>query len=221
VNTSLLADLADTTANTIRSVVDPERGIYIISFPSEERSWVLHYTRPFKDEVTGQVLFPITTWDLAPTAWLWDQSNRRLLLGFAGNVGLYGGLDTDNGTSFQLEYQSSWLDLGEQYANRLKILKRLGSILFITQASTVTYKWDFDFKGEFLSKTVSFAGGTIAEWGSAEFGEDEYSGGLSLRIFKFPARGQGQYIKVGIALTVTSQFSIQQLELFAKLGVYA
>jgi hypothetical protein len=143
------------------------------------------------------------------------------LLGFAGNVGLYGGLDTDNGTSFQFEYQSSWLDLGEQVANRLKILKRIGSILFVTQTSSVTYKWDFDFKGEFLSKTVTFQGGTVAEWGTAEFGEDEYSGGLALRIFKFPARGRGQYIKVGLTLTVTSQFSVQQLELFAKLGVFA
>jgi hypothetical protein len=223
VNTTLLSDLTgqSTPKTSLRSVVDPIRGIYVLTFPGMGRSWVFHYTRPFQDETTGQILFPITTWDLAPASWLWDQANRRLLLGFAGNVGLYAGADTDNGTNFNFEYQSSWMDLGEQVANRTKILKRIGSILFITQTSTVTYKWDFDFRGEFISKSVVFQGGSVAEWGTAEFGIAQYSGGLALRIFKFPARGRGQYVKVGVTLTVTSQFSIQQLELFAKLGVYA
>lgn len=223
VNTSLLGDLSGQTTplTNVRSVVDPVRGIYILTFPSEGRSWVFHYTRPFVDEVTGEKLFPVTTWSLAPAAWLWDSANKRLLLGFAGNVGRYDGLDTDNGTNFGFEYQSAWLDLGEQVANRLKIMKRLGSILFITRTSTVVYKWDFDFKGEFLTKSVTFQGSGVAEWGVSEFGIAEYSGGLSLRIFKFPGRGQGQYVKVGLSSTITSQFAIQQLELFAKIGVLA
>jgi hypothetical protein len=221
VNQTLLGDLADVSdRTTIRSVNDPERGLYILTFPGV-RSWVFHYTRPFTDEQTRMALFPITTWTLAPTAWLYDANNRRLLLGFAGNIGLYGGLDTDNGTTFQFEYQSSWLDLGEQFANRLKIMKRLGSIVLVSQSTTVVYKWDFDFRGEFITKSVTFEGGEAGEWGEAEYSEDEYSGGLALRIFKFPAHGRGQYVKVGIVVSVSSLFSIQQLELFAKLGVIA
>jgi hypothetical protein len=222
VTTTLLSDLARVTdLTTVRSVVEPNRGIYILTMPAASRSWVFHYTRPYRDEVTGATYYPITTWSLAPASWCWDTTNQRLLLGFAGNVGLYGGSDTDNGTTFTLEYQSPYLDLGENVANRLKILKRIGSIIFVTQASSVTYKWDFDFRGDFSSKTVSFAGGTVAEWGTAEFGIAEYSGGLALRIFKFPATGNGQYIKLGLTLPVTSLFAIQQLELFAKLGALA
>jgi hypothetical protein len=41
---------------------------------------------------------------------------------------------------------------------------------------------------------------------------------LALRIFKFPAAGSGQYIKIGLSATVTGQFAIQQLELFPKVG---
>lgn len=221
---AIVADIQDETKNAIRSVVDPRRGIYIISFPSQERSYVFHYTFPYRDEITNAILYPITTWDLAPTAWLWDEGNQRLLLSDGGNpghVGLYGGLDTDAGTKFTMTYEGPWLDLGEEFANRLKILKRIGSIVFVSSAASITYKWDFDFAGTFTSKTVNFTGASNAEWGSAEFGTDEYSGGLSLRIFKFPATGRGQYIKLGLTLEVPSKFSIQQLELFAKLGTFA
>ena len=222
VRSQLLSDIQNTSSlSEIRSAIHQTDGLYILSFPTVGRTWVFHYNRPYRDDATQDIQLPITTWDLAPTAWLWDEANARLLLGFAGNVGLYGGAVADNGTNFNLEYQSSWLNLGEQVANRLKILKRIGSIIFVTAASAVTYKWDFDFKGQFSSKTVNYSAASVAEWGTAEFNSSEYSGGLSLRIFKFPARGRGQYMKVGVTVEVTSTFSIQQLELFSKLGVYA
>ena len=222
VQEQFMEDLHDTSDKTsIRSVVDPQRGIYVVSFPTEDRSWVFHYTRPYRDDSTGQILFPITTWDLAPTAWLWDVGNTRLLLSDAsnaGNVGLYGGADTDAGNSFSFEYEGPWMDLGEQAANRMKILKRLGSIVFTTSAVSVSYKWDFDFEGSFSNKTITYSAGAVAEWGEAEWGLAEFAGGQSLRIRKFHADGKGQYIKLGVSLEVSSPFTIQQLELFAKLG---
>ena len=182
---------------------------------------MFHYTRPYRDEITGEVRYPVTEWDLAPTAWLWDVGGNRLLLsdsGNPGNVGVYGGGDDDNGTSFLMDYEGPWLDLGEQVADRIKILKRLGSIIFITAAATVIYKWDFDFSGQFVTKTASFIAGGASEWGLAEWGLGEWSGGLSLKIFKFPAFGTGQYIKLGLSVVIASKFSIQQLEIFAKMG---
>ncbi len=222
VQSAFLQDLNGVASkDSIRSVVDPVRGIYVVTFPSEGRSWVFHYTRPYKDEITGEIRYPITQWDLAPTAWLWDVGNQRLLLSEAalpGQVGVYGLADDDAGTKFTLAFEGTWMDLGEQFANRIKILKRIGSIIFTTSAATVVYKWDFDFRGEFISKTKSFIGGAGTEWGVGEWGLGEWSGGLSLKIFKFPAAGSGQYIKLGLTIEVSSPFAIQQLELFAKLG---
>jgi hypothetical protein len=136
-------------------------------------------------------------------------------------VGHYAGADTDNGTAFQFDYESPFIAVNQQLASRLKILKRIGSILFVYNATTVTYRWAFDFRTQFHTKTHGFASSVGSEWGESEWGEDEWAGTISLRVFKFPAHGSGQYIKIGVRVNVVSQISIQQLELFTKIGRYA
>jgi hypothetical protein len=140
-----------------------------------------------------------------------------LLARTAGKVGQYLG-DTDEGASFRFEYTSPWLDLGEQFANRLKILKRLGAILFVRNQTTIDFTWNVDFDDGFdiIQRTVS--GDAGAEWGASEWGAAEWSGGLALRILKLPARGRGQYYRIGVAATVNGEFALQQAELFTKLG---
>ena len=130
-----------------------------------------------------------------------------------------------------MRYSGPWLDLGEQFANRLKILKRIGSIIFSVGTTSFVYDWGFDFTGKIATKTVQIAQGGGSEWGIAEWGTDggtapgtqlgEWSGGLSLRIIKFPATGTGQYMKLGFTTEVTSTVSIQQLEMLAKIGKLA
>lgn len=223
VHTRFLENMTEETGkNRIRSVVDPTRGIYIITFPVHgQQTWVFHFRRPFEAREYQQVLVPVTTWTLAPTAWCWDPSNARLMLGSAGIIGNYSGLDTDNGTSFVFDYESPYMHIAEQVSNRLKILKRLGSLIYVLSATTVTIRWDFDFTGQPRTKQLSFPSGSGAEWGEAEWGLDEWSGALALRIRKFPANGTGQYIMVGLRATVVSQIAIQQLEIFSKIGAYA
>jgi hypothetical protein len=220
VHTAFLEDMVDATKNRIRSVVDPTRGLYLISFPGS-RTFAFHFNRPFQSKEFSQVLVPVTTWSLAPAAWCWDDENKRLLLGGAGIVGNYAGLDTDNGTSFQFDYESPYTAIDEQVASRLKILKRLGGLIYVLSATNVTFRWDFDFQGAVRTKTVAFASSDGAEWGEGEWGEAEWSGALALRIRKFPANGQGQYIMVGLRATVVSQIAIQQLEIFSNIGAYA
>jgi hypothetical protein len=108
--------------------------------------------------------------------------------------------------------------LGEEIGNRLKILKRLGAILFVRNQTTVTFKWFVDFSTAFKFSQKTLAGDAAAEYGTAEYGEDEYSGGLALRILKPPARGKGQYFRIGIEADVNGEFALQQAELFAKIG---
>lgn len=226
VNSQIVSDLASTASNAIRSVIDYANGVYILTFITAGRTWVFHFTRPFSSNdfkhstATAEraVLYPVTTWNLAPTAWCWRSSNKTLLLGSAGKVGRYGTVDTDNGTTFRFDYESPYIAINPELASRLKLLKRIGSILFVYNATSVTYRWAFDFKQQFSTKTFGFVSGSGSEWGEAEWSEDEWSGAISLRVFKFPAYGQGQYIKVGLSAAVVSQISIQQLELFTKIG---
>lgn len=223
VHTAFLENMVEETGkNRIRSVVDPTRGLYLLTFPVHgQQTWVFHFNRPFQSPEFNQVLFPVTPWTLAPSAWCWDQENSRLMLGGAGVIGLYSGLDTDNGTSFQFDYESPYMHIGEQVSNRLKILKRLGCLIYVLSATTVTFRWDFDFQGVIRTKAIAFESGQGSEWGEGEWGEAEWSGALALRIRKFPANGTGQYIMIGLRATVVSQIAIQQLEIFSKIGAYA
>jgi hypothetical protein len=47
----------------------------------------------------------------------------------------------------------------------------------------------------------------------------EWGGGSSLHRFNIPGAGSGQYMKIGMIVSVDQQaFSLQQLNLYAKIG---
>lgn len=212
--------LATTDLTELRSVVDPELGAYILSFPTAARTWVIFFKRPFVDETTGKTLYPITTWPaLVPTAWARITASNKTYLGGAGIIGQYGTVSLDDATAYILNYESGWLTFGSpQGQDKLKILKRIHSIIFTLTAATVIYKWDFDFQQSWTYKSIDYSSEGSAEWGEAEWGASEWSGSISLRQKKIPGSGTGQYVKVGLTVEVGSEFAIQQLELMSKLG---
>jgi len=57
---------------------------------------------------------------------------------------------TDNAESIAFSYNSPWLDLGEELANRLKIIKRLSAIVYASSSTTLNFKYAVDFEGEDL-----------------------------------------------------------------------
>ena len=218
VRDDLLQQLQSEDTSLIRSTYNPLEGFYLLSFPENMQTWCLDQSSPYVDEV-GHQLSVITRWNIAPTAMITRDNNALLLAITSGKVGQYSG-DQDDGSDISFQYKSPWLDLGEEIANRLKILKRLGAILFVRNETTIAFKWSVDFDEEFQVIQRTIEGDASAEWGSAEWGEDEWSGGLALRILKVPARkkGTGQYFRIGIEATIRGELAVQQAELFAKIG---
>jgi hypothetical protein len=200
----------------IRSTYNPILAAYILSLPATSQCWVLDQRSKWVDD-TGAQLCTVTKWTIGPTALFTRESNQMLLSIEDGYVSQYAGAN-DRGETFRFVYQSPWLDLGEQVANYLKILKRLGAIIFVTSATTIIFKWSVDFRTDFRSSIETVEGDASAEWGEAEFGEDEFGGGLALRIIKKPARHKGQYYRLGIEAEVEGEFALQQSEMFAKIG---
>jgi hypothetical protein len=215
VRAQLMAEARAESETEINSFYSPKEGFYGITFPTSGTTWVLDQRFRFRDK-EGDEISIVTSWTLAPRSWC-VRDNESILLGNAGEVGLYGGND-DDGSSFRFVYQSPWLDLGEGLANRLKILKRIGAIVFAKSQSDIVFKWGADFSTEFNSITESLSGDGGDEWGVGEWGVAEWSGGLSLRILKVPARDTAQYFRLGIEGDITGSFALQQLELFAKIG---
>lgn len=217
ITTDLLTSYRAATAGTIRSAYSDEHGLYIISFAGDV-TYALDIRRPYSAATSNTKLYPVYEWDLIPTSWA-ARLDGSLMMGGAGNIYKYSGT-TDDGTNIQLHYESPWLELGEEFANRLKILKRIGAIIFTSLNGNVVYKWATDFRTNFNSYTKDFVApsGGSAEWGVSEWNIGEWSGALSIQITRVPARDKGQYFKVGISASVDKSFSLQQVELLAKLG---
>lgn len=206
---------SETTAN-ISTTYSPITGFYALAFPATGQVWVLDTRRVYKDE-DDDICAIVTTWIMSPTAMMTTQAGLMYVAVTAGQVAQYIGND-DQGSTFRFIYQSPWLNLGEDFANRLKILKRLGSILYVRNQTSINFKWYTDFSDDFLAISRTVQGASVSEWGTAEFGIAEYSGGFALRILKVPARGRGQYFRIGIEADVNGQFALQQAELFTKIG---
>lgn len=212
----LLTDINLADLTQVRSAYSPIDGFYVLTFPDRGVTWCLDQRRRYQDD-DGSECSIVTTWTLAPTAWSYHK-NGTLYLGTTAGVGDYGTANTDNGTAFRFNYTSPWLDLGEEVADRLKMLKRIGAIVFVRTETNLIFKWAFDFSTTNRTRTETVEGVASAEWGSAEWGLSEWAGGLSLRILKLPARGRGQYISVSLEAEVTAALSLQQMELFTKIG---
>lgn len=206
-------DLSNQASALLRAKYDQKNNIFVVTMPTVGRSWVLGQT--FADD-EGDMVAVVTTWGLVPTA-LAYVGTGTLYLGRPGRVATYSGT-TDNGAAIAVRWASPWIDLGEEYANRLKILKRYGAILFAETGTTVTFKWWIDFSEApgVVQRTVT--GDAGAEWGIDEWNLFEWSGGLSLRQFKMPIQGTAQYVRLGVDTTVSGNFAVYQAELFAKLG---
>ena len=216
VRDEFVADVALSTQDNIRSTYYPEDGFYIITLPDEEICWVFDVKNRFKDE-EGEIIFPATHWDLVPYALL-TRRDGTLLFGATGGVVWTYGSDSDNGNLIDFQYASPWLDLGENVANRLKMLKRLGSILFVRNNANIQFSWAVDFQEQRTFASAEILDPDVAEWNIAEWNLAEWSGGLFLNIIKVPARGRGQYYKIFLESNVVGQFAIQQMELLTKMG---
>jgi len=217
ITTDLMSAYRSSTAGEIRSTYSDVEGLYILSFPSLSLSYAFDASRPYSAASQDIQLLPIFQWDLAPTSWSARESGD-LLMGGAGNVYKYSGF-TDDGTKIAIDYESPWLELGEELGNRLKILKKIGAIIFTSLDGNIVYKWSTDFDTSFNSYTTTLAAPLGAsEWGISKWNEDEWSGPISLTIQRIPARITGQYFKVGLTASLDTSFSIQQIELLAKLG---
>lgn len=218
-DTFLTHVFAENSAN-MRTTYNPLLGVYIVSLPAVSTTWVFDQKRRWTDQ-DGDEISVVTRWSIAPTALYSRLDNTTLAsIGF-GKVHSYSG-SSDDGSTFRFIYQSPWLDLGEEVANRLKILKRIGAIVAVSRNTGIVFKWSVDFKDVVQSYAANVQGtsGNLAEWGIAEYGLAEFGGGgVALRILKIPARNAtGQYYRLGLEAEVTGELSLQQAELFAKIG---
>ena len=222
VRTALMDDVEDSTLADLCSVYSPSDRFYLLSLPKTSgtkevgKVWVFD-TRGLLEDGSTRCL---GTWTgLVPTTLIRRDNddvfatnllNEGELFKYAGN--------SDDGASYAFSYRSGWTDLGAPGIK--KLFKRMSGVFFSDIQVDVAFKWAWDFEDQFQTRTKTFTGAGAEDlWDVGVWGTAVWAGGRNLREGKVVPAGSGEYIKWGIDATINGTlFSIQQLELFAKLG---
>jgi hypothetical protein len=213
----LLAQVAGETTATVRSSYNNFFGQYLLFLPNSATVWCADVRRIYQD-VVGDPCAIMTNWNMTATASHATHGNLTFIARTPGTIGIYSG-NNDEGSQYQFNYLSGWLNLGDQVAQRTKLLKRFEGIIFSGGTNAITFSWNTDFGNNTNTATLSIAAsGVVSQYGLGQYGLSQYGGGSSLSILKYDARARGQYYQVGISATVSSLFSIQQIQLAVKIG---
>lgn len=225
---------AEDSYDDITLMYNPVDSFVLAIFPTSDYAMCFDTRRPMED---GSYRCSTWTGQLQTAHWM-IEANKMYgsLTTSTGDVFQYQ-QNADNGTAYAIDYESGWLDLGQELNNYIKIVKRLTSFILITTTVSAVHKvaYDFGLSNQTLTKTAT--GGGSAKWGLAEWGSNgvydvtnpglvagtdvaEWSGAeTTIKTLDAPVGGSGQYIKVGLRLsTASGEFSLQQLNLFAKVG---
>lgn len=216
VRDQIVTMLASETSSAVSGYYSQTNGYYALSLPVSGYTWIADQRHIYQDEDGDQVA-RITRWPFAPTA-LVEFTNRNNYFASAtvGKIQQYVAGSDDN-VSFPVTLQLPWMDLGQDYASRLKALKRVGGLIYALNSTSVTFTWFVDFAQTGLSASGNVAGGTPAQWGSSQWGIDQWGGGGVLTLLNVNASGTGQYFSLQISASSDSHFAIQQANLLAKI----
>jgi hypothetical protein len=216
---SLLAYvLAETPAN-ISGCYNNQTGFYILGLPVSGVTYCLDMRRLYMDSANAQCSIT-TTWTMAVTA-CYSNHTTGLFMARA-NQGTLCEYENylDEGTSYVFTYTSPWMNLGQQVAQRLKMMKRIEVLLYTAGLEVFTVTWATDFGTSLgqASQTVPLLG-SGGLYGIALYGIGTYASNVSgIYLWKYPAHIRGQYYQIGITTNVTGVFALQQAQFATKIG---
>jgi len=217
VRDDLLAQVSGETVATVRSSYNNLLGQFLLSLPNSGTVWCADVRRTYQDD-QGDSCAIMTEWGMTVTSTHSTQHNLTYLARTPGTIGIYSG-NADEGSTYTFFYKSGWLNLGEDVAQRLKMLKRFEAIIFSGGANSLGFQWATDFNNNANTANLSIsATGLSSQYGLGQYGVSQYGGGTSLTLLKYDARARGQYYQIGISAPITSLFSIQQIQLAVKIG---
>lgn len=210
---------SESFANDITGFYSPTQGMYALCLPTAGYVWVADMRHIFTDP-DGDTVARMTRWLVSLYAGTEFYSRNVYVTApwAVGNVGIYNSVGGgDNGSNFQYKTQLPWTDFGQELASRLKAFKSMSTLLTGPAQTTVTFQWFLDFSESGTSAAVTTQGDAGAQWGVGQWGSDQWSGGALVQLLNRPLSGTGQYFSVQISAMVGGNFSVQQINLLAKI----
>ena len=216
VRNDLMTAVAGQTLADIKSVYSEREGFYLLTMPVGQAVYSFDTKVQLQDGSSR-----VTTWDsIAPTSFL-SRRNGELYIGKNGYVGSYTGYQ-DYQTSYRMLYYTNNADLGN--VNQISILKRISAVVIGGTNQTVTIKWGFDFKTNYISANATIPLQGVAQYGIDEYGANAttvsyYSSGIALNTLTVSGSGSGKVVQTGYELVIDgAQLSIQKIEIQFKNG---
>jgi hypothetical protein len=212
VRNDLLTYLSAETLANVKAVHSPIDAFYLLSLPYAKQVYCFDTKAQLQDGAAR-----VTTWDsIEPTSFCVKQDGT-LLLGKTSYIGTYTGY-LDNSSTYLLQYHTNHTDFG--IPSVTSILKSLLVTVIGGNGQILTFKWSYDFTGNFYSQNVTIPSNSIAYYGESEYNYGaDYSNGQVLYVLKAYPTGSGKVIQTGYeALINGSPLSIQKLEIHAKNG---
>jgi hypothetical protein len=213
VRNDLMTAVSGETASTIRAIYSPRDAFYLLTLPILKSVYCFDTKANLQD---GS--FRVTTWDSMEPLSFCRKTDGTLLIGKIGYVGLHTGY-TDNGSIYRFQYFTNHTDLGQPSVT--SILKRLNAVVIGGSNQYVTFKWGYDFRGNYQAQNVKIPSQGVSYFGISEYNTSgvEYSGGTSLQTLKVYPNGSGKVIQTGYEADINGlPLSIQKIEIQAKNG---
>jgi len=212
VRNDLISAVAGETLSTIKSVYNSKEAIYLLTLPVLKSVYCFDMKGTLPDGAAR-----VTTWDsMEPKSFLTKQDGT-LYIGKGGYLATYSGY-LDNDTTYRFQYFTNHTDLGQ--ASVTSILKKLKVVVIGGSNQYVTFKWGYDFTGNYYSQSVEIPAQGVSYYGIAEYNYGaEYSPGVALQTLSVYPTGSGKVIQTGYEMDINSlALSIQKIEIFAKNG---
>lgn len=213
----------ESNLNNVGAFYSPTNGFYALYLPVSGYVWIADMRHIHADSAdgSGDLVAPMTRWNIILHTGI-EFTNRNLYAdsNFAtsnnSQVAIYNGSNGDNGTAFTFVVQTPFVDFGQDIGQRLKALKRVGSLIYARANTNVTYTWYIDFGVSGFSETRTVNGSTGSEWGTAQWAIDQWGSGVLTAAINTPASGSGRYFSLGISAAVATSFAVQQVNMLCK-----
>jgi len=216
VRNDLISAIASESLPTIKSVYNSKEAIYLLTLPVLKSVYCFDMKGTLQDGSSR-----VTTWDSIEPKSLLTKQDGTLYLGKGGYLATYSGYN-DNTSSYRFQYFTNHTDLGTPSATT--ILKKLRTVVIGGSNQYVTFKWGYDFTGNYYSQSAKIPTQTVSYYGIAEYGANatvvaNYSGGVTLQTLSVYPTGSGKVIQTGYEADINAfPLSIQKIEIFAKEG---
>jgi len=208
-----IIDLISAESGNIKSGYSSGNTFYVITFPASAVTYCFDTRAPLQDGSSR-----VTTWSQINPKCYCDSKTGVFYMGQNGYIGKHNGY-LDDTLPYRFSYFTTWIDF--EAPIQTSILKKAILTLIGISNQTIVFKWAYDYIQTYFSQTTVLPGiSDPSEYGTAEYGLDEYSGG-DVRVRTIPVNGSsaGKVLQFGLEAEVSGeQISIQRIDLYTKAG---